>query len=807
MIKVLERVLKIFCENCRPCIFSVIAFVVWLPGFGIPSARAEVSVDSIPEIKGRYYLSRVDYWAGVSDFLIADLDGDGVKDLFRVDEERRIYQANKFVRERVIGPALYQGNSLHFISAIDALDIDSTPGAEIFLVKRDVSGDSLWVEVYKGAEKTLLCQTEAIQGKDLSKMIDSWDGGVSHCYAADLDDDGSVEIILPLTVAFDLYPRGIYVYGYPSGKLKWWFPLAGNPLDLSIEDANRDGFKEIYVKTFACCNGAVVGDRADTLAYIHVLDHLGNVIWSQRLGDGFDLLTGCPLICDCDRDGVIEIYYTMILHNEEFDQNVWILQKRRAADNFFLEQRSFEAGREFLAIKSGDLFGDGRQYLILERNMCIVDPVDLSIITCGEARRERLLLVEDMNDEDKLPEIITSRQDSLYILGPDMKARGILKRGGDSYFTKVEYVETPFGDDYLLATVIVQGERVSSVLDFYEVEYASQIPKEGAEFPVWVLLLGWAVGIMLGAMGCYVLIRNRHPKPRPRRIHAAQYNNLLTSLVNFNHGRMAGKNLNRLMFLFSNLPETADKLDEIKPNLQAAIDAYQSFTSKQLEEIVNNARQLKPIRADVQDLSSHSQKLSEQMGDINILEINSEQAVSLKRSMPPALGSLKANINAIRKYLQAHFSANLLRVIPDVLSALAGQFQQKGIGFSEISTKGGVAALIFFDESELAAIFEELLSNAADAMEESDFKELTLNIVFEGGEVNIKLTDSGRGLQTKDYDQVFNRDYSTAGSDRGFGLYHARNQVERFGGRIRLYNNTGRPGATVELILKLVNNE
>lgn len=261
------------------------------------------------------------------------------------------------------------------------------------------------------------------------------------------------------------------------------------------------------------------------------------------------------------------------------------------------------------------------------------------------------------------------------------------------------------------------------------------------------------------------------------------------------------------MFLFSNLPETADKLDEIKPNLQAAIDAYQSFTSKQLEEIVNNARQLKPIRADVQDLSSHSQKLSEQMGDINILEINSEQAVSLKRSMPPALGSLKANINAIRKYLQAHFSANLLRVIPDVLSALAGQFQQKGIGFSEISTKGGVAALIFFDESELAAIFEELLSNAADAMEESDFKELTLNIVFEGGEVNIKLTDSGRGLQTKDYDQVFNRDYSTAGPDRGFGLYHARNQVERFGGRIRLYNNTGRPGATVELILKLVNNE
>jgi len=762
---------------------------------------------SIPEIKGRYFLTRVDYWAGVANFFIADLDGDGVKDLFRLYEDHRTYQANKFVRKRVLGPALYQGNSVHYICEAEAIDIDPTPGTEMALIKRDSSGDSLWVEVYKGAEKTLLCQTKAILGDDISSMIEHWDGNASHCYAADLDDDGSMELILPLTVAYDLYPRGVYVYNYPSGELKWWFPLAGNPQELSINDANKDGFKEIYVKTYACCNGAVVGDRTDTLAYIHVLDHMGNVIWSQTLGDGFDLCSGSPLICDCDRDGVVEIYYTMILHNEEFDQNVWVLQKRRAADNFFLDQLSFEAGQEFLTAKSANLLEDDRQFLILEKNMCCVDPVNLNVVACGEPGRDRLLLIEDMNDEDEFSEIITSRQDSLYILGPDMKPRGIFNRGGDSYYTKADYVETPYGDDYLLATVIVQGERQSSVLDFYSVDYATAVPRESAEFPWWILVMGWATGILVGTIGCYFVVRHRRPVLPPRRTHSAQYNNLLTSLVNFNHGHMAGKNLNRLLFLFSNLPEIPEKLEEIKPNLQSAVEAYRSFTSKQLDAIIDNAQQLKAIRTDVQNLSQQSQKLSEQLENIGISELIPSQAVSLKKSVPPTVDELKKHIVAIRKFLQKHFSANLLRVIPEVLSAMAGQIQQRGIGFSEINTRGGAGTLAFFDESDLAAIFEELLSNAAEAMENVDEKRLKLNIVYNGGEVSIKLSDSGRGLQTDDYEQVFSRDYSTTGDGRGFGLFHARNQVERFGGRIRIYNNENQPGTTVELILKTVNND
>ena len=43
------------------------------------------------------------------------------------------------------------------------------------------------------------------------------------------------------------------------------------------------------------------------------------------------------------------------------------------------------------------------------------------------------------------------------------------------------------------------------------------------------------------------------------------------ALATFNHGQAGGKNLNRLSFLFANLPDNEIKLEEIKPNLKTIV--------------------------------------------------------------------------------------------------------------------------------------------------------------------------------------------------------------------------------------------
>jgi sensor histidine kinase regulating citrate/malate metabolism len=99
-----------------------------------------------------------------------------------------------------------------------------------------------------------------------------------------------------------------------------------------------------------------------------------------------------------------------------------------------------------------------------------------------------------------------------------------------------------------------------------------------------------------------------------------------------------------------------------------------------------------------------------------------------------------------------------------------------------------------------------LLSNACDAMENSPKKELTLDVTFRTDEVTITLSDTGPGFDSVDQDHIFSRNFSTHGSDRGYGLYHARQLVERFEGHIRAYNNDPGPGATVEIRVKTQNH-
>jgi signal transduction histidine kinase len=453
-------------------------------------------------------------------------------------------------------------------------------------------------------------------------------------------------------------------------------------------------------------------------------------------------------------------------------------------------------------------FGDDDGFkLILDKNMCVVDPIELDILKCGVIKDGSILDIEDFCDEDPRPEIVLSRRDTIYIADASLNIRGVMARGSDGTFSKVEYFETPFGDHYLLALAFIGGEKPASVLDVYRVEITSGsglLPVEA--FPT-ELYLGLLIGFLVGGGVCYTVMRRKRPQVRRKPSQTAQYNNMLTSLVNFNHGHMAGKNLNRLLFLFSNLPETREKLEEIKPNLKSAIEAYQSFTAAQLQSIIDNARELSPIKGLIKYLDKQSRLLSDQVENISVADLDTGQVAGFRMTVPEIIKSLKEAIGKVRSYLQTHFSANLLRVIPDVLSAVAGQFQQQGVGFSEITTRGGTAALLFFDESELAAIFEELLSNACDAMKDSEKKDLTLDIRFDEDNVSIKLSDTGRGLQSSDPDQVFNRNYSTSGTDRGYGLYHARQQVERFGGRIRIYNNENGPGTSVELILKTVTHE
>ncbi len=788
------------------------AIMIFCVLFFLAVGRARSDGTNTPAVATRIALTSIDYIGNTREFSLADLDGDGCPECIRLYEDRRTFMVNPLSRVAILGPAFYQGNSIYPIISITPIDIDTLSGNELAIAKRDPSGDSLWIEIYCGYDKSLLLSTtHAVVGRDITEKGDleghGWDGSVSSVQAVDLDNDGTKELVVGISVGFDLYPRGIYVYSYPSGKLRWHFLTAGSPAPPQFADADGDGFPEIYFKTITSSNGAVVDGRSDNTSYIYCLYYRGYPIWSQVLGDRFDFTTGNILVGDFDQDGTVDIYYTDLTQNKDFDRQVRVLEKHRASDNEFLKQRSFDGDEVYHQMYVAQLMADSAADLIIDNFVGLLRTADLSVVRIGDFSKASVMLIADIDGyKDGRSEIILSSADSLYIADPELHIIGSLQADPGYRFSEAAHFMRPNGVHCLAMLQTSSSSEKSGIVRFYEVGKAPAGKAGAPAKPVWPYAImyglgGFAAGILVG-----VTIRYARPHFR-REPRTAQYENLLTSLADFDHGRMAGKNLDRLLFLFSNLPDSSDKLEKIRPNIHAAVDAYQAFTSSQLDNLADYGRRLKPIQSMVEQLQHHKTELGELLRRYPVADLTLDESANIQSGISAAIAKLKTDIRQIRKAVQNYFTADLLRIIPGVLIATVAQLRQQRVGFRSITTHGGLLRLAFFSEAELASIFEELLSNACDAMDDSEIKELSMSIEFGSDEVTISLSDTGRGLGGVDPEQLFKREFSTKGKRGGFGLYHARQQVGRFGGRIRLYDNEGGPGTTVELVLKAVNNE
>jgi two-component system sensor histidine kinase/response regulator len=108
-----------------------------------------------------------------------------------------------------------------------------------------------------------------------------------------------------------------------------------------------------------------------------------------------------------------------------------------------------------------------------------------------------------------------------------------------------------------------------------------------------------------------------------------------------------------------------------------------------------------------------------------------------------------------------------------------------------------------FSAFELKNIFEELVNNAENAMENSVKKQLIITIL-EGinNRVIIKIKDSGYGIKEEDKDKIFRAFYSDKKSKGyGVGLFIVKNTLAKFGGTIEF---TSKAGEGTEFTISLI---
>ncbi len=102
--------------------------------------------------------------------------------------------------------------------------------------------------------------------------------------------------------------------------------------------------------------------------------------------------------------------------------------------------------------------------------------------------------------------------------------------------------------------------------------------------------------------------------------------------------------------------------------------------------------------------------------------------------------------------------------------------------------------------TEFRSILNELIINARHAMRGKAKKRVDIYIQS-NGEIILEVVDQGRGIPKKQWEAIFERDFSDRESG-GFGLYHARFILEKFEGKILIKTSQINRGTTVQMRLQ-----
>ena len=137
--------------------------------------------------------------------------------------------------------------------------------------------------------------------------------------------------------------------------------------------------------------------------------------------------------------------------------------------------------------------------------------------------------------------------------------------------------------------------------------------------------------------------------------------------------------------------------------------------------------------------------------------------------------------------------------IRSIVADLASLARDRDIRIEEIYPDERVA--VTASSSELRVMVSSILHNALDACSAGGL--VVIRVTAKGDEVEISVTDNGRGIPASLRRRVFDLNFSTKQGGSGLGLALARREAERLGGSIELMSASGR-GTTMRVVLPAV---
>jgi len=230
-----------------------------------------------------------------------------------------------------------------------------------------------------------------------------------------------------------------------------------------------------------------------------------------------------------------------------------------------------------------------------------------------------------------------------------------------------------------------------------------------------------------------------------------------------------------------------DDLTELLRAQKAA--AWQQVAQRIAHEIKNP---LTPIQLSAQRLNRHLERQRAAAGPgapaSDLVRLVGECAGLIEREVA-ALESLVDEFSQFARFPQARLvSADSNAIVSSALEVFGGRLE----GITVRTALAAGLPAVKADPELLRRVVVNLIDNAAEALEASSVRELTLSTRLngEGETVEIVVADSGHGISPEDKDKLFLPHFSTKDRGTGLGLAIASRIIAEHNGTIRVEDNS-----------------
>jgi two-component system nitrogen regulation sensor histidine kinase NtrY len=167
-----------------------------------------------------------------------------------------------------------------------------------------------------------------------------------------------------------------------------------------------------------------------------------------------------------------------------------------------------------------------------------------------------------------------------------------------------------------------------------------------------------------------------------------------------------------------------------------------------------------------------------------------ELAKKVNNTLIEQIDNLSAIATAFSTFAQMPRSQNEVIDLNEVLTGIAALFEKEDNVHIHLTTYDD-EALVFVDKNQMISVFNNLIKNAIQSVEEGKEAEISIVIKEKEGNIKVVVTDNGSGITPERYDKVFVPNFTTKTSGTGLGLAICKQIIESAKGDIWFESEVG----------------